>query len=86
MAATRSDSFLGERYRRVVKPPRQARGAGRVARSILVIVWHLLADRTTRFCDLAPATTPNRIAKTARPAATSANWKPSAAPSPSHPA
>jgi transposase len=47
-------TFLGERHARIAR----RRGGGRaqvaVARSILVIIWHVLADRGTRFADLGP--------------------------------
>lgn len=55
--AARTDTFLGERHRRI----RQRPGGGgwkkascAVGRSVLVIVWHLLADPTARFTDLGP--------------------------------
>jgi transposase len=51
-AAARTDSFLGERYRRIVKRRGKLRALVAVARSILVIIWHLLADPATRFCEL----------------------------------
>lgn len=53
-AAARTDTFLGERYRRLVKRRGKAKALVAVARSILVIVWHVLADPTTRFVDLGP--------------------------------
>ena len=43
-----------ERYRRLVKRRGKLKALVAVARSILVIVWHLLADPTTRFHDLGP--------------------------------
>jgi len=51
-SAARSDTFLGERYRRLVKRRGKLKAIVAVARSILVIVWHLLADPTARFHDL----------------------------------
>jgi len=51
-AAARTDTFLGERYRRLVKRRGKLKALVAVARSILVIVWHLLADPTARFLDL----------------------------------
>jgi transposase len=51
-AAARTDTFLGERYRRLVKRRGKLKALVAVARSILVIVWHLLADPTARFVDL----------------------------------
>jgi len=51
-SAARTDTFLGERYRRLVKRRGKLKALVAVARSILVIVWHLLADPTARFHDL----------------------------------
>jgi transposase len=48
----RTDTFLGERLRRLSRRAGGARALCAVARSILVIVWHLLADPTARFTDL----------------------------------
>src|SRR5439155_25471669 len=53
-AAAKTDSFLGERYRRLVKRRGKLKALVAVARSILVIVWHLLADPTARYRDLGP--------------------------------
>jgi transposase len=50
--AAETDSFLGERYRRLVKRIGKLKALVAIARSILVIVWHLLADPTARFHDL----------------------------------
>ena len=51
-AAAKTDTFLGERYRRIVKRRGKLKALVAVARSILVIIWHLLADPTARFRDL----------------------------------
>jgi transposase len=51
-AAARTRTFLGEKYRRIVKRRGKLKALVAVARSILVIVWHLLSDPTTRFADL----------------------------------
>jgi transposase len=51
-AAARTDTFLGERYRRLVRRRGHQRALVAVARSILVIVWHLLEDQDVRFVDL----------------------------------
>jgi transposase len=51
-AAAHTDTFLGERYRRLVKRRGKLKALVAVARSILVIVWHLLADPTARYHDL----------------------------------
>ena len=51
-AAARTDTFLGERYRRLVRRRGHQRALVAVARSILVIVWHLLEDQDVHFVDL----------------------------------
>jgi transposase len=51
-AAAKTDTFLGERYRRIVKRRGKLKALVAVARSILVIVWQLLGDLTARFRDL----------------------------------
>jgi len=51
-AAAKTQTFLGERYRRLVKRRGKLKALVAVARSILVIVWHLLADPTARYNDL----------------------------------
>ena len=53
-AAAKTNTFLGERYRRLVKRRGKLKALVAVARSILVIVWHLLADPAARFHDLGP--------------------------------
>ena len=56
-AAANTDTFLGERFRRLASRPG---GGGRkkagcaVGRSILIIVWHLLNDPAARYRDLGP--------------------------------
>jgi transposase len=52
VAASKTDTFLGERYRRIARRRGKRRAIVAVGRSILVIVWHLLSDPTTRFQDL----------------------------------
>jgi len=63
-AAAKTDTFLGERYRRLVRRIGKLKALVAVARSILVIVWHLLADPTTRFHDLGADYHASRIDKT----------------------
>jgi len=53
-AAAKTNTFLGERYRRIVKRRGKLKALVAVARSILRIVWHLLADPLARFRDLGP--------------------------------
>ena len=52
VVAGRTDTFLGERYRRIARRRGQKRAIVAVGRSILVIVWHLLADENTHFTEL----------------------------------
>ncbi|WP_449343712.1 transposase [Streptomyces lutosisoli] len=53
-AAARTDTFLGARYRRLVKRRGHAKALVAVARSILVIVWHLIDDPQARYQELGP--------------------------------
>jgi transposase len=62
-AAAKTDTFLGERYRRLVKRRGKLKALVAVARSILVIVWHLLADPTARYHDLGPDYYTSRLDK-----------------------
>jgi transposase len=62
-AAAKTDTFLGERYRRLVKRRGKLKALVAVARSILVIVWHLLADPTARYHDLGASYWADRIDK-----------------------
>jgi hypothetical protein len=54
MGAAGTATFPGERYRRIARRRGAARAQVAVARSILVIIWHLLADRGARYADLGP--------------------------------
>ncbi|WP_338120221.1 hypothetical protein [Streptomyces agglomeratus] len=51
-AAARTDTFLGARYRRIVKRRGHAKALVAVARSILVITWHLINDPDARYQEL----------------------------------
>jgi transposase len=51
-AAAKTNTFLGERYRRIVKRRGKLKALVAVARSILVIIWNLLNDPAARFRDL----------------------------------
>src|SRR5690242_1831890 len=52
--ASRTSTFLGERYSRIARRRGKAKAQVAVARSILVIIWHLLKDPAARFADLGP--------------------------------
>jgi transposase len=60
-AAARTDTFLGERYRRIVKRRGKLKALVAVARTILVIIWHLLADPAARYQDLGAGYHTSRI-------------------------
>jgi transposase len=51
-SAARTSTFLGERYGRIARRRGKAKAQVAVARSILIIIWHLLADPAARFTDL----------------------------------
>jgi transposase len=51
-AAGKTKTFLGERYRRLAKRRGKLKALVAIARSLLVIIWHLLADRAARYDDL----------------------------------
>jgi len=65
-AASRTSTFLGERYRRIVKRRGKGKALIAVARSILVIVWHLLANPATSYHDLGADFYTTRIDKERR--------------------
>ena len=52
MAIGRTDTFLGERYRRIARRRGRKKAMVAIGRSILVIVWHLLSDPNAHFHDL----------------------------------
>ena len=52
VCAGRTDTFLGARYRRIARRRGQKKAFVAVGRSLLVIIWHLLADPDTRFHEL----------------------------------
>ena len=54
VAAGKTDTFLGERYRRIARRRGSKRAIVAIGRSILVIAWHLLSDPSARFHDLGP--------------------------------
>jgi transposase len=51
-SASRTNTFLGERYRRLARRRGKRKALTAIARSILVIIFHLLSDRSTRYHDL----------------------------------
>jgi transposase len=63
IAAARTPTFLGERYRRIARRRGAAKAQVAIARSLLVIIWHLLADPAARYTDLGPGHYEARIDK-----------------------
>jgi hypothetical protein len=47
-AAGKTDTFLGQKYRRIARRRGSKRAIVALGRSILVIAWHLLSDPETR--------------------------------------
>lgn len=52
IGASRTDSFLGERYRRIARRRGSKRAIVAVGRSTLIIIWHLLNDEHAHYNDL----------------------------------
>ena len=52
--AANTETFLGERLRRLSRRLGGNKAKCAVGRSVLVIIWHLLADPAARFTDLGP--------------------------------
>ena len=50
--AAKTDTFLGARYRRLIKRMPKKKALAAIERSILVIIFHLLSDPTATFNDL----------------------------------
>jgi hypothetical protein len=85
VAAGRTNTFLGERYRRIARRRGAKRAIVAVGRSILIIVWHLPADPDARYQDLGPGFYETRVNAERRRRNTSASSKRSATRSPSNP-
>jgi len=61
VSAGKTDTFLGERYRRIARRRGKKKAIVAVGRSILVIIWHLLSDPEARYTDLGPNYYDSRI-------------------------
>jgi transposase len=61
IGASRTHTFLGERYRRIARRRGSKKALVAVGRSILVITWHLLSDPGARYADLGPGFYDTRI-------------------------
>ena len=59
--AAKTDTFLGERYRRLVKRMPKKKALAAIERPILVIIFHLLSDPSATFTDLGTDFYPKRI-------------------------
>jgi transposase len=65
-AAAKTDTFLGARYRRLVKRTGKMKALVAIERSLLVITWHLLNNPNARFVDLGADFYERRIDKDRR--------------------
>ena len=54
VSAGKTNTFLGERYRRIARRRGRKKAVVAVGRSILVIVWQLLSDPSATYVDLGP--------------------------------
>jgi len=54
VGASKTNTFLGERYKRIAKRRGKKRAIVAIGRSILMIIWQLLSDEDKRFVDLGP--------------------------------
>jgi transposase len=52
VAIGKTDTFLGERYRRIARRRGKKKAIVAISRSLLVVIWHLLSDPGTHFIDL----------------------------------
>lgn len=52
VAVSHTDTFLGERYRRIARRRGKKKAIVAVGRSLLVVIWHLLSDPEAHFTDL----------------------------------
>ena len=58
---SRTDTFLGTRYRRLAKRRGKQKAIVALGNSVLTVVYHLLADPEARFYDLGPGFYESRI-------------------------
>jgi transposase len=61
VAASGTDTFLAQRYRRIARRRGKKKAIVAVGRSILIITWHILSDAETTFHDLGPGFYDTRI-------------------------
>jgi transposase len=65
-SASRADTFLGARYRRLARRRGKPKAIVAVGNSVLTVVYHLLSDADLDFCELGPAHYESRINKNRR--------------------
>ena len=65
-SASRTDTFLGARYRRLARRRGKSKAIVAVGNSVLTVVYHLLSDADLDFCELGPAHYESRINKNRR--------------------
>ncbi len=85
LSASRTDTFFGQRYRRLARRRGKKKAIVAIGRSVLIIIWHLLSNPETRFNDLGSDFYNKRINASRQSATTSPNSKHSATRSPSNP-
>jgi transposase len=61
VGTSRTNTFLGERSRRIARRRGKKKAVVAVGRSILVIVWYLLRDEAAQFNDLGPGYYDSRL-------------------------
>lgn len=62
-ANSRADTFLGARYRRLARRRGKPKAIVATGNSVLTVLYHLLSDPDTEFCDLGPGYYDSRINK-----------------------
>ena len=66
VVAGKTDTFLGERYRRIARRRGKKKAIVAVGRSILIIIWHLLSDPQSTYQDLGAGFYDTRRSTTAK--------------------
>lgn len=66
LAAAKTQSFLGAKYRRLAKRRGKLKAEVAVSSAILTIVWHILSDPTARYIDLGADWHDRRVNKDAQ--------------------
>jgi transposase len=60
---SRTDTFLGARYRRLARRRGKQKALVATGNSVLTVIYHLLSDPDATFCDLGPGYYESRINK-----------------------